>query len=264
MSITAQSLLLLSLLLLSGGCQWANTGGNEVARAGDAELRATSSTHPDTNTVADSRNCAQLRGENSRLKEGLKTRDLDITKLTADLAYQKDRNHQLELLCRSIQQDLTQAEKQFISIERRLQLKETKASAVSALAEAKLSYDKFKSMNGGLQADLETLQDIEHKLEESSQLIQKENYAASVYYSKRVHRMMERSATFQAYHGAHGETRIVSVSTANLRGGPGLDHDIIATLNFGTVILQVDLANDWSRVETQDGIEGWIHRELIR
>jgi hypothetical protein len=263
MSIIAGLPWLASLLLFSGGCQWANTRGKDATQPGDGDPRAQSSLHADTNSVAASRDCSRLLEKNARLKDDLETRDLDITKLNADLAYEKDRSRQLEQLCRSIQQDLAQAERQFISIEHRLQLKETKASAVSALAEAKLAFDKFKSINGGTGVDLESLQEIERKLEESGQLIQKENYAASVYYSKRVHRMMERSATFKTYSRGQRETRIVSVPKANLRDGPGLDHGVIAQLSFGTLILQVERLEDWSRIETQDGIEGWVHHELI-
>jgi hypothetical protein len=246
------------LLVFSCGCQWAKSKVKDPAHAAGSDYPS----HTGGDTDISYQQCRQLMDENQRLREDLKTKELDVTKLTADLTYCSERNKHLEQLCESIRQDLTQAEKQFISIEERLQLKETKASAVSALAEAKLAYDKYK-VNLDTNSDLESLKEIEQKLEESSQLIQKENYAASVYYSKRVHKMLERSANTQVFLRSHVETRIVSVQKANLRSGPGLDHDVIAQLTFGAVLVQVEKSDEWSRIETQDGIEGWIHRNLI-
>jgi hypothetical protein len=262
MSIAAKLPWLLCALLITSGCQWAKPKVNTGAKAADTIESDHTSVNPKASAEASSQNCDQLLDENAKLQEELKTKDLDITKLNAELKYHTDRNRHLEQLCQSIQQDLTQAERQFISIEQRLQLKETKASAVSALAEAKLAVDKYKS-GSRTDSEFESLAEIEQKLEGSSQLIKKENYAASVYYSNRVHKMLERAADKQTYFKAHGETRIVSVFKANLRIGPGLDHEVIGQLTFGSVLMQVEQSDEWSRIETEDGLEGWIHRELI-
>lgn len=250
MPISAKLAWLMCLLLFTGGCHFAKSRVTDAGRSDSSEVEV-------------SKRCRQLAEENARLREELKTRDLDITKLTADLEYMTKKNRHLEEIRQSIQQDLDQAEKQFISIEQRLQLKETKASAVSSLAEARLAYDKYKSVQSKT-ADVGLLEEIERKLEESRELIDKNNYPASVYYSKRVHRMLERTASNEAFLRSNGETRVVSVSKANLRKGPGLDYEVIGQLNFGTILVQVELADKWSKIETQDGIVGWIHRDLIR
>ncbi len=253
--------------MLTGGCHFAKSRTTDAGRAGDAELSVQNPVQnppqSDSGAVEASERCRQLAEENERFRKELKTKELDITKLTADLQYMTKKNQHLEEIRQSIQQDLDQAEKQFISIEQRLQLKETKASAVSSLAEARLAYDKYKSIQSKT-TDVGLLEEIERKLEESRQLIDKDNYPASVYYSKRVHRMLERSASNEAFLRSNGETRVVSVSKANLRKGPGLDYEVIGQVIFGTVLVQVELSDKWSKIETQDGVVGWIHRDLIR
>ncbi|MFH1755501.1 MAG: SH3 domain-containing protein [Candidatus Latescibacterota bacterium] len=251
---------LLCVMLVSGSCQWAKPKMQDPAHL---ELSSGGSTHADSSALTAPANIVEFTEDTARLRDELIMRDLDITKLTADLDYHKKRNQHLELLCKNLQQDLTQAEKQFISIEKRLQLKESKASAVSALAEAKLAYNRFQP-NSNMSFDPQLLAEIDQKLAESAQLIQIENYTAAVYYAKRALRMLERSANTHEYIRRDGERRVVSVARANLRSGPGLDHDVIAHLAFGTVLVQVEKANDWSKIEAPNGVTGWIHYKLIR
>jgi uncharacterized protein YgiM (DUF1202 family) len=61
-----------------------------------------------------------------------------------------------------------------------------------------------------------------------------------------------------------GTPRIVSVSKANVREGPGPKFDVIDKLTFGTVVVQLDVMNDWCKVRTQSGKSGWVHVSLIR
>jgi uncharacterized protein YgiM (DUF1202 family) len=61
-----------------------------------------------------------------------------------------------------------------------------------------------------------------------------------------------------------GETRIVSVTRANLRYGPGTSHDVIDNLEFGTILIKIEQADDWSKIVTKDGRKGWILTALIR
>jgi len=252
---------LLCILLLAAGCQWSKSGASHSMQAGDTEVQAIPV--PDSTAGSAGAVCARLVTENALLRDDVKTKDLDIAKLSADLEYQKEKTRHFEQLCQNIQEDLTQAEKQFVSIEERLQLKESKASAVAALAEAKLAYDKYKFKHGE-DSDAELLAEVEQKLAESGRLIEKENYAASVYYSKRANKMLERSSSTRPYLRVQGETRIVSVTTANLRNGPGLTHQIIGRLNFGTVLIQEKQSDDWLKVATEQGLQGWIHSDLIR
>jgi hypothetical protein len=124
--------------------------------------------------------------------------------------------------------DLEYVEKQFISLERRLQSHETKASAVAALAEAKLACDKFARDNPALKRTRPVLQ-AKQKLHQSDRLLHENRYAAAVYFAKRSMRLLEEKEDARSI-------RIVSVNRANMRKGPGMEFDVVGQVTFGMVI----------------------------
>ncbi len=205
----------------------------------------------------------QLKNDVAHLQKELKMRDLDIAKLKADLEHQIEHGLYLEEMARIARLDLAHVEKQFVSIEKRLQVHDTKASAVAVLAEVKLDYDNLRKTDS-LSVDEATVAEIEQKLAESEKLIRNKNYSAAVYYAGRAHRLLEQYIQLSPHKRLDGETRIVSVSKANLRDGPGYDHEIIGRLSIGTILVQVDQKDEWLQIRTKDGIVGWIHKKLLR
>ena len=109
--------------------------------------------------------------------------------------------------------------------------------------------------------DAGTLADVEAKLAMANTLTRKRNYPAAVYYADRARRILNAG---ERRHEAQGQHLIVMVSRANVRKGPGASFDVIATLDYGSVILCLDKAEEWCRVRTDKGDEGWIHTTLLR
>lgn len=62
---------------------------------------------------------------------------------------------------------------------------------------------------------------------------------------------------------ANSHTVIVKVDTANLRGGPGENYEIIATVKYGVVFQPLDTKGDWIKVKHEDGTTGWIFKTLV-
>ncbi|NIM19849.1 MAG: SH3 domain-containing protein [Candidatus Latescibacteria bacterium] len=201
--------------------------------------------------------------ENKRLRVELKTKDLDIAKLNAEFEAQTDRNKYLEEVNESTKHDLEQVEKQFVSLERRLQIKETKASAVATLAEVRLVFDNLVKEDS-LFLDSPTATEIRQKLNESDELIQKQNYPAAVYYANRAHRLLQNYSSKRPPQLPAGKTRIVSVQKAKIRRGPSTKHEVVGILSFGTIVIQEDQVKDWARIKTKKGLAGWIYKKLIR
>ena len=203
-----------------------------------ARRSSTSQALPDSRAFPDSivailRDCERLRKE-------LDTRNEIILKLTSDI----DRLGEV----------LEYAERQFISLERGLQNNETKASAVAALAEAKLAHNATLREDPKTH-DLDVIQQSRGKIETSDKLLSQNRYAASVYFAKKALRLINDK-------DVRRNVRIIAVDYANIRRGPGMEYEVLAQLALGTVLFELGSDSSWYQVETVDGKAGWVHRSV--
>jgi hypothetical protein len=204
-----------------------------------------------------------LRAENARLKSRVESQELDLVKLRAEYQRQVDLNGFLQGEIEHLQGELQNVEQQFVRFEQRLHMKETKASAVAAIAESQLLFDKLRTQQS-LTLDSLTTVEVTSQLATSDEMVRKKKYAAAVYYAKRAMRALNQAERRRNLRLADGDARIIVVSKANLRTGPGSKYDVITKLVYGTVIVETETSKDWSKVRTQSGITGWIHNSLIR
>ena len=58
-------------------------------------------------------------------------------------------------------------------------------------------------------------------------------------------------------------TVVVKVGKGNLRSGPSLRDDIVAKIDYGTVMRVEEMQENWVKVSSQDGLVGWLHKEVI-
>jgi SH3-like domain-containing protein len=58
-------------------------------------------------------------------------------------------------------------------------------------------------------------------------------------------------------------TAIIKVKKGNLRSGPDIAENIIAKLDYGTVLSVVKKRGDWLQVKDSDGFSGWLHRDVV-
>lgn len=56
---------------------------------------------------------------------------------------------------------------------------------------------------------------------------------------------------------------VVKAERANLRKGPGTQHAKITTLEQGEVLRTRQKTQRWVKVETSDGLKGWVARSLL-
>lgn len=245
LTILCLSILLLQTLL--PGCQWASTrsGGSDSLSSALAE------------------DYEALAAENKRLKEQTKTLELDLVKLQAE----NDRHKQVNVIREEefgqLRADLQRVEKQFIRIEERLQVKETKASAVAAVAEVQMLFDNMRA-DQTAPLDSSTTQEVTEQLNTSDQMMRVLNYDAAVYYAKRAMRTLNQQERRRNLALVDGDTRVIMVSKANMREGPGANFEVIEKLDYGAVIVQLGIDKDWCRVRTKSGSAGWVHASLLR
>jgi hypothetical protein len=243
------------MLLTAASCQWMRPNSS----GGDWDL---------TDSQRDSldlyfQNYSDLVRGNERLKTEVKSLELDLAKLRAEHQRQIELNEFLTNELGNMKDDLDQVEKQFIRFEKRLQVKETKASAVAAIAEVQLLFEKLRSESpNGL--DSLTVVQVNSKLGTCDELMKKRNFSASVYYANRAMRILNESERRMHITLSDGDARVISVSRANMRNGPGSGYKVIDRLDYGTVIVQLEAKQDWCKVRTKAGKSGWIHNSLIR
>lgn len=203
---------------------------------------------------ADDRSLAALRDENKALRKDIDAKNALILKLTAESESYAENLRYLEAELRQSREALESAEKQFISADIGLQSSETKASAVAALAEARLAYDRTLRENPDAGA-LANVQMAREKVRQGEDQLSRERFASSVYFAKRAVTLLEESPSRKM-------VRIISVDQANMRRGPGLEYDVIERLVMGTVLYESKSINNWHKVRTRDGLEGWVHASV--
>lgn len=177
-----------------------------------------------------------------------------LVKLTSQLQKDEETNRALQAELDLTREVLEYAERQFISLEKGLQSHETKASAVAALAEARLAYDKIVRTDPKA-AQQNHIRDALEKIEKSDEMVLKQRYAASVYFARRAMRLIEERPQ-------SGGIRVISVDQANVRKGPGMQYDVIAMVDIGTILVEIEHQSPWLRVETKGGLEGWVHESV--
>jgi len=203
-----------------------------------------------------------VENDNKDLSEKLRSCKLDLAKSRAEFQSQALLNELLKEELVLTKSDLDQVEKQFVSLERRLRVEESKASAVSAVAEVQLLLEKTQKEHPEL-AGTALFEEAQEKLLTSDEMVRMRNYAAAAYYANRSMRLLNQLERRKNI-GSDGTTWIVSVNRANLREGPGGQYEVVTQLKYGTVIVQLSAADDWYQVRTKDGASGWLHHSVIR
>lgn len=59
------------------------------------------------------------------------------------------------------------------------------------------------------------------------------------------------------------KTMIVKVDSANMRGGPSKDYDIIASVKKGVVFKPLAIQGNWVKVSYKEDLTGWIYNQLL-
>jgi SH3-like domain-containing protein len=56
---------------------------------------------------------------------------------------------------------------------------------------------------------------------------------------------------------------IVKSKIANIRSGPGTQHRIVGKASYGDLVRTREKRADWVRVEREEGVGGWIAKQLL-
>ena len=157
--------------------------------------------------------------------------------------------------------DIAEAEQELVAVESGLRGSNSRADAVSALAEARIQVDRARK-RAPWRASL--VKEAEKKLDEADRLVGTENFGSAIFFSSRAARIarniLEEARMAESVPGA----RAVSGRRVNLRDGPSTQHAVLAVLLYGMPVFPEREESDWILLRTADGSVGWVHRSLIR
>jgi len=154
----------------------------------------------------------------------------------------------------------------------KLQTQASRAEAASGLAEAEIALQALGRGSGGM--SLPEFSEGQARLEESSRAFAAENYGGALYLATQVRALARagqaRAAASTSDTLERGETLFATAvplrsaaERANVRGGPGLGHEVLFTLDPETELTGHSYTSEWVRVVDTRGREGWVFHTLV-
>ena len=173
---------------------------------------------------------------------------------------QLDQIQGLERTVQRLRGELHEAENAMVAIESGLRGAQTRADAVSTLAEARISVERARSSTPWRPAEIA---EVTEKLEEAERQFQSGNSGSAVFFASRAKHVADalREEALQAA-GAQA-VRKITAPRANLRAGPSTENDVLLVLSQATPVLPQRSDGDWVLVRTLDGAAGWVHASLL-
>ncbi len=178
-----------------------------------------------------------------------------------------DRDAQLE----ELQRRVDAAYQEVVRTMAKLQTQASRAEAASGIAEAEIAVRDLSSVTGG-QASAEIAQ-AQQLLEMSGAEFNQDNFAGALYLATQA-RVLADGVGIQL-RGTAGQTmlpgevlfaRSVPLQTrsrSNVRSGPGLNFEILFTLDQGVALVGRSHTDQWVRVADDRGRTGWIYLNLV-
>jgi hypothetical protein len=153
----------------------------------------------------------------------------------------------------------------------RLQTQASRAEAASGMAEAEIALGTLRRAPGG--SALPELGRAEGLFEQSSREFASENYGGALYLATQVRTVVRGGQARLRGAGAgqlrSGETLFAvpvplrTTGRSNVRSGPGLDFEVIFTLEGTQAVVGQSYTSQWVRVVDDGGREGWIFHTLL-
>jgi uncharacterized protein YgiM (DUF1202 family) len=210
---------------------------------------------------------ADSRTEAQELKKTISSLNLRLLDLESTA-------HELQRRTESQQQRLEAAIVEVVRAKAKLRSIESKAEAVSTLAEAEIAVRDLKGRLSGLdKLAIEEVETAEQLLSMSADAFKDQNFGGALYLANqskaRVRAIQTQLNKIPEGAGVSGETpfsyplTLKVIKKSNVRQHPGLTEKIIALLDSGSLVTGYGYKDNWVHIETQEGIKGWIFQTLI-
>ena len=176
------------------------------------------------------------------------------------LRAEADRALFLEREVERLHRDLETAEEALVAIESGLRSNYNRATAVSALAEARISLQRA-------QAELPYLPDVvaeaQGKLEKADSQLAEGHLGAAICFATRAHRIAQSAIDDARDASGRPDVHFIAGSRVHLREGPSLEYAIAGLLHRGTPVFPERSHDDWLLLRTVRGRVGWVQASLV-
>ncbi|MGI9431262.1 MAG: SH3 domain-containing protein [Myxococcota bacterium] len=176
------------------------------------------------------------------------------------LRAEADRAIFLEREVERLRDDLEAAEEALIAVESGLNSSYTRATAVSALAEARISVQRAEAELPYLP---EVVAEAHGKLEKADSQLAEGHLGAAICFATRAHRISQSAVDDALEASGQPDVRFIAGNRVNLREGPSTEHAVAGQLHRGTPVFPERAREDWLLLRTVRGRVGWVHAPLV-
>ena len=159
-----------------------------------------------------------------------------------------------------LREDLARAEASIVAMESGLRGSQSRADAVSGLAEARIALDRVSRRVPWRE---DRVEEARAKLTEGQRQLDLDHVAAAVFFASRAQGIADSLAQEASLVAGWPGMRVVAGERVNLRAGPSRDHAVLAVLAHDTPVLPERGEGDWTLVRTPSGQVGWVHAPLL-
>lgn len=178
--------------------------------------------------------------------------------------YRRADSERAERLAREVEllrAELEQAEQTLVAVESGLRGTQSRADAVSAIAEASVEVDRVAEHASWRP---EELAEARAKLEEAERQVDSGHFGSAIFFASRAERIAARALAEAKTAAAARDVRFVAGQRVNLRAGPSTEDRVLGVLVHGTPVFPERRQGDWVLVRSAPGPVGWIHSTMIR
>jgi hypothetical protein len=188
-------------------------------------------------------------------RDGNEQREIEV--------YRRAEAERIEFFEREIarlRDDLARAEASIVAMESGLRGSQSRADAVSAIAEARIALDRVARR---VPWRKDRVEEARAKLEEAQRQLDLEHVGSAVFFASRAQGITESLAQEADMVAGWPGVRVVSGERVNLRTGPSVDHPVLAVLVHETPVYPERGEGEWTLVRTPSGQVGWVHATLL-
>ena len=157
--------------------------------------------------------------------------------------------------------DLRQAEESIVAMESGLRGFQSRADAVSAVAEARIALDRVERRVPWRQ---DQVREARSKLDEAASQLDRGHVGSSMFFASRAQRITESLLAEARQVEQWSDRRLIDGGeSVQLRAGPSLEHHVIDNLTARTPVFPERSHADWKLVRTPSGQVGWVHQSLL-
>jgi hypothetical protein len=156
--------------------------------------------------------------------------------------------------------DLAKAEASIVAMESGLRGSQSRADAVSALAEARIALDRVSRQVPWRQ---DRVAEARAKLDEARRQLDLDHIGSAMFFASRAQGITESLDSEARLVAGWPGRRLVGAPRVNLRTGPSREHPVLAVLLEETPLLLERHQHEWALVRTPAGQVGWVYAPLL-